>query len=98
RGGGAAGIHLPARDEPAVRHPPRPAVRRGDGGAGGCGDHAGARNGEVAAAPARPVRRTAAGGEMNAPAAATGELVLALNCGSSSIKFALFDASAQPLP
>jgi len=35
---------------------------------------------------------------MNAPAAATGELVLALNCGSSSIKFALFDASAQPLP
>jgi len=26
------------------------------------------------------------------------ELILVLNCGSSSIKFALFDASAQPLP
>ena len=26
------------------------------------------------------------------------DLILVLNCGSSSIKFALFDASAQPLP
>ena len=26
------------------------------------------------------------------------DLVLVLNCGSSSIKFGLFDASAQPLP
>lgn len=28
----------------------------------------------------------------------TGDLVLVLNCGSSSIKFALFDAGASPLP
>ncbi|NZA27259.1 acetate/propionate family kinase [Luteimonas sp. SJ-92] len=28
----------------------------------------------------------------------SGELVLVLNCGSSSIKFALFDAAARPLP
>ncbi|MGO1541088.1 MAG: acetate/propionate family kinase [Luteimonas sp.] len=27
-----------------------------------------------------------------------GELILVLNCGSSSIKFALFDAAAEPLP
>ncbi len=26
------------------------------------------------------------------------DLILVLNCGSSSIKFALFDAGAQPLP
>ena len=26
------------------------------------------------------------------------DLILVLNCGSSSIKFALFDASVQPLP
>ena len=26
------------------------------------------------------------------------DLVLVLNCGSSSIKFALFDAGVQPLP
>ena len=26
------------------------------------------------------------------------DLVLVLNCGSSSIKFALFDTSTQPLP
>ena len=34
---------------------------------------------------------------MTAPAG-KGELVLVLNCGSSSIKFALFDAAAYPLP
>jgi len=32
------------------------------------------------------------------PAASPGRLVLVLNCGSSSIKFALFDAAQAPLP
>lgn len=32
------------------------------------------------------------------PQAKAGDLVLVLNCGSSSIKFALFDAAADPLP
>jgi acetate kinase len=32
------------------------------------------------------------------PAAATARLILALNCGSSSIKFALFDAGTRPMP
>lgn len=27
-----------------------------------------------------------------------GDLLLVLNCGSSSFKFALFDAAAEPLP
>ena len=31
-------------------------------------------------------------------AATRGDLVLVLNCGSSSIKFALFDAGVDPLP
>src|SRR4051794_6962119 len=31
-------------------------------------------------------------------APAGGDLILVLNCGSSSIKFALFDASVAPLP
>ena len=37
---------------------------------------------------------------MNAPSSRTagGDLILVLNCGSSSIKFALFDASVAPLP
>lgn len=35
---------------------------------------------------------------MNATPAARGDLVMVLNCGSSSIKFALFDAGTLPLP
>jgi acetate kinase len=35
---------------------------------------------------------------MNATSPSAGELILVLNCGSSSIKFALFEAGATPLP
>src|SRR5690606_6955767 len=91
---------LSAGHAPAVRQPADPVVRGHGDPAGGRVHHADPGGGEMAAATPGRVRRTAPGGTMSNDGirGASGELVLALNCGSSSIKFAVFDGGAWPVP
>src|SRR5690606_18052930 len=67
---------------PAGRHRPRPS----------CGHP------PIFARPPTPERPTMTHRQTASGTQAPTPLILVLNCGSSSIKFALFDAAAEPLP